>query len=933
MKPTILAIIFCCLCSYSVLAQNSYSIKGTVTDTASKTKLTGTTVTVLNAKDSIMRKFVWAGPNGAFAINKLPKGKFILLLTYPGYADYVDRFTLDSVNTQHDFGALNMVLKTRLLADVIVKGEVTAIKIKGDTTEYNAKAYKIEPNAKVEDLLKQLPGIEVDKDGKITAQGQTVSKVLVDGEEFFGDDPTLVTKNIRADMVDKVQLYDKKSDQAAFTGIDDGIKTKTINIKLKEDKKNGYFGKVDAEGGTGGYYSEELLFNKFTAHSKFSLYGTDSNTGKTGLGWEDANKAGTSNDNVQFGDGGGIYIYSSGGNDDLDSFNGQYNGQGLPLARTAGAHYDEKWNADKESINTNYKIGYIAVDGKDSTINQTNLPNDIINSTTNQNYHKSLFKQKLDVTYNVKLDTTSTLKISVDGTDKHSNVLEDYSSISHRNIDTLLNRNGRTVTNTVDGQIFDASAFYTKKFKKVGRTLTFAVSEAVNNSNSKGYLKSSTEFYGDKGELDSSQRINQYKTSIINSSILNANLTYTEPLTKKLALVLNYGVGINNGRSDRESRDSTAAGRYDHLDTALSNDYRLNQLSNQVGAVFNYKKNKNIFNFGTKVSDVSFQQMDAFSGDVFKRHFINWNPQANYQYRFSQQESININYNGSTTQPTIDQIQPVSVNTDPLNITVGNPDLKPSFNNNIGFNYNSYKVITGRNLYAYGNYQFTTDPIVSNTNTDATGKTIYQSVNLPNKTPYNFYFGAYFGQKVTKGDFYVGLDANANGSTSYNYSNNVLNTTDSYTYSGQLRISKYMVKKYEFNISFGPSYSINQSSLQPLVNSNGLGYNGYGYFTVYLPGKFQISSDANYQYNPKTESFNQDFSKFILKASIIKSFFKDENLKISVSGNDLFNQNVGFSRNANGNTITQDSYTTIKRYFMVSVIWDFNKFGIASTKK
>src|SRR6201991_2353534 len=271
MKITITEIIILCLNTASVLAQNNYSIKGTVADTASNSKLTNTTISVLNAKDSILQKFTRVR-DGNFALNNLKKGKLILLVTYPGYADYVDRFTLDSAHTTHDFGNIKMILKTKLLAEVIVKAKAAAVKIKGDTTEFDAKAFKVQPNAKVEDLLKQFPGIQVDKDGKITAQGQTVPKVLVDGEEFFGDDPTLVTKNLRADMVDKVQLYDKKSDQATFTGIDDGQKTKTINIQLKADKKNGYFGKAEAGGGSEGYYQGSLLYNRFKGKSKFSAY-------------------------------------------------------------------------------------------------------------------------------------------------------------------------------------------------------------------------------------------------------------------------------------------------------------------------------------------------------------------------------------------------------------------------------------------------------------------------------------------------------------------------------------------------------------------------------------------------------------------------------------------------------------------------------------
>ena len=212
------AVLLLCFSAMSVFAQDSNSIKGFVVDTAYTTRLINSSVSVLNTKDSTLVKFTRVNSNGAFNLANLKNGKYILLVTYPGYADYVENFAIDSLNRQKDFGKVNLTLKARLLQDVIIKGTAAAIKIKGDTTEFNAAAFTIQPNSKVEDLLKQLPGIQVDKDGKITAQGQTVNKVLVDGEEFFGDDPTLVTKNIRGDMVDKVQLYDKASDQAAFTG-------------------------------------------------------------------------------------------------------------------------------------------------------------------------------------------------------------------------------------------------------------------------------------------------------------------------------------------------------------------------------------------------------------------------------------------------------------------------------------------------------------------------------------------------------------------------------------------------------------------------------------------------------------------------------------------------------------------------------------------
>ena len=213
----------------SIKAQNVFSIRGVAIDTSVNVRMVNTSVSLLNAGESTLYKFTRAVANGSFTISNLKAGKFILLVTYPDYVDYVEHFTLDPANREKDFGELSMLLKKNLLNDVIIKGEAIAIKIKGDTTEFNAAAYTIEPNSKAEDLLKQLPGSQIDKDGKITAQGKTVEKVLVDGEEFFGDDPTLVTKNLRGDMVDKVQLFDKKSYQVTFTGIDDGEKTKMGN--------------------------------------------------------------------------------------------------------------------------------------------------------------------------------------------------------------------------------------------------------------------------------------------------------------------------------------------------------------------------------------------------------------------------------------------------------------------------------------------------------------------------------------------------------------------------------------------------------------------------------------------------------------------------------------------------------------------------------
>lgn len=937
MKITFTVLFFFCICTFSAMAQKTYSVKGTLRDSVANVGLFNSSVSVLNAKDSTLRKFVRANSSGAFNLSGLGKGSFILLVTYPDYADYVEKFTLDSVHTDHNFGNINMSLKSRLLKEVLIKGTVAAVKIKGDTTEYNAKAFVIQPNSKVEDLLKQLPGIQVDKDGKITAQGQTVKKVLVDGEEFFGDDPTLVTKNIRGDMVDKVQLYDKTSDQAAFTGIDDGDKTKTINIKLKEDKKNGYFGKIDAGVGTDGFYQGQALFNKFKGKKKFSAYGTLGNTGKTGLGWEDNNKLGTGG-GLTFGDDGGAYFDGSSSDNGLDSFSGNYEGEGIPVARTGGVHYDDKWKADKYSLNTNYKIGSLSVDGMRNTITQQNLPDasnsntSIINSVTNQTFNNYMFRQKLDATYSVKLDSTATLKFSVDGTLKNSTARTGNQSTRTRADNSLLNQNDRSVNNDVDQQLFNATVLYTKKLKKKGRTLSVNVNTGFTDNKADGFLKSNLGLYDEQGQLYSSQIIDQQKIDNTKTSKFGTNVTYTEPFSKYLSMILSYGINFNNSDADRRSYDQSAPGNYNLLNDSLSNHYIFNQVSNQGGLNFNYKKGKSTLRFGTRLADVTFNQKNQILGTSAKRSFINWNPTANYQYKISTYGGISLNYYGSQTQPTLDQLQPIRVNTDPLNVVIGNPGLTPSFTHRVSMWYNMYKVLSEQSIWLNGSYNVTTNPIVNSVFTDSTGKSTIQAINLSNQRQSNFNLSIDLGKKVTAIGMNVGARLSANGNIYYNMvttSNTPaqLNRTNSNTYSGQITLSKYKEKKYQVYIDAGPDYSVGQSSVQPNRNNNARGFNASYYIEVYLPLKFKIGTDAQYQYKAATQSIPEDFSQTIVNASLTKSFLKSEALKLSLQGRDLLNQNSGFSRNSFGGNYTQSKYTTIRRYFMLSVVWDFSGMG------
>ncbi|WP_426672181.1 TonB-dependent receptor domain-containing protein [Mucilaginibacter sp. McL0603] len=523
------------------------------------------------------------------------------------------------------------------------------------------------------------------------------------------------------------------------------------------------------------------------------------------------------------------------------------------------------------------------------------------------------------------------MKIAVNGTSKNTNTRENYNAFETRN-DTIINKSTRDITNNVDQKIFNASAFYTHKFKKPRRTLSFNISEAFNQSDAKGYLKSNLYYYNPQAKVDTVPT-DQYKTNDLKSSVLITNLTYTEPLSKSLAVSLNYGVDINNGTADRRTFDQSSPGVYNMLNDTFSSNYKLNSLSNIGGAIFNFKKGKTIINFGTKVGDVRLRQTDEYTGDVLTRDFTDWMPQASFQYRFSQQKSFNVSYRGNTVLPTLDQLQPIKNNNDQLNIIVGNPGLKPSFTNNFNLWYNSFKVVSNQYIYLSGNYSYTTNPIVSAVTYASNGGSVSQYSNLPGKRISNFNFWANFDKKIEKLDINTGIGINGNGNVYYNLVNGQLNRTPSYTINPRINVSKYKEKKIEIYLSGGPTYTISKSSLQPDINNNGGGFRADGGFTIYLPGKFQIGTNNSYEYTAKTESFDTDFSKMLINAFIIKTFPKNDNLKFTIWGNDLLNQNVGFSRTANSNMIIQNSYTTIRRYIMFTIDYDFTRMAVGGAKK
>jgi outer membrane receptor protein involved in Fe transport len=373
-------------------------------------------------------------------------------------------------------------------------------------------------------------------------------------------------------------------------------------------------------------------------------------------------------------------------------------------------------------------------------------------------------------------------------------------------------------------------------------------------------------------------------------------------------------------------------GRYDILDPRFSNHYKFNQLYNQAGAIINYKSNKAVLNFGTRISLVDFKQTDVYTGDVTNRDFLNWAPQVRYQYSFSKNLTLSASYNGSNTQPTIDKIQPVTLNNTPLVLTVGNPDLKPYYTNYFSVTFRGNKPLGGPYFYISPSYSMISNPIVDDVTNDAAGKTIITYRNLGGKAAYNYDVFFNYGRSIKAIGLSIALTLTTAGNISYSYSNGLLNTARNYDYSAGLNLSTSKQNKYSISGTFSPSYTVSNFSLTPQVNNNAAGFTANGNGRLFLPGKLQLSADVNYRYKAETEILPEQ-RVTLLNAVLSKTFLKGNNLKVSLTANDLLNQNVNIYRAVSGNTITQSSLSAIRRYFMLSISWDFTKFGTTATNE
>jgi Outer membrane protein beta-barrel family/Carboxypeptidase regulatory-like domain len=924
-KLSALLIGILCL-SVSAYSQ-TITVTGNINDNTEKKPVKNAVIALLTTKDSILYKFTRTAADGSFTLSNIKPGTYILMTTHPFYADFLDNIEIKDTETK--LGTIGVISKSKLLQEVIVKTG-SAIKIKGDTTIYTADSFKVSANANVEELLKKLPGIQVDKNGEIKAMGEKVEKVLVDGEEFFGDDPGMAVKNLRADAVKEVQVFDKKSDQAEFTGIDDGNTKKTINLKLKDDKKKGYFGKIDGAGGLQNdiddRYNTNLLFSSFKGKRKLSAFLLNGNTGQDGLSWQDNDKYGGENDNVSMSmdeDGGIMYQWRGGGTDEEPNVNTE---NGFIKNTNAGLQYSNKWN-DKQTLNFTPKYNSQIYDNNKINFTQTQLNGDTAlneNAFTNTHINRSNFKTS--ATYDVKLDSNNSIKFTAKANFYHTESEEQRNSTTRNQKNALTNLSNRQLQTKSDKASFYGSVLFKHRFKKARRTMSLNADWNLLSTDGNIFLKSLNEDYAN----GITQNINQFRATDKTTQKISSKIVYTEPLNKKYSLELGYEISYNRGNNDQLTYSySPFTGKFDVAVDSLSNNFKQTIIINKPSVKVSYSHKKIKYNFGSGFGLTNFNFLDKTLGNDYVRNFTNFFPAASITYSYKSNHSLRINYNGNTTQPTLNQLQPLRDNNDFFNQYIGNPNLEPSFTNSINLSHNGYNFIKDIWTYQSINLRTVSNSITNDRTIDAlSGRTTTKPINTNGNISVNFWGGV--GFKLKKAD----LRLNFNPNFSYNRFADVINSKTSFSRTTNAGLSVYASKskdkKYDFSLGNEFSYNRNTTSQNSNINkfyTNTVNLNA----TVYYKKVWSISSDYNLFNRQKTEQFNTNLSNQLWNARMQRTFKKDE-FTAYILVRDILNQNIGIDRNFYGNVSTEERNDRLKRYWMIGFTWNFKNKAAKGTK-
>jgi hypothetical protein len=900
-KPQLMRFRLILLFSIFGLGLNAQSIKlsGNIQDTTSVGLMNNSILMVTKFKDSTLVNYSRTDKNGLFKNIKVPVDTYLVVISNPNFSDKT--YLLVPTKKDSVFNFKNVVLppKSILLNEVEIVASKDKMYYKGDTLMFTADSFKVKSDATVEDLLKKLPGVKVDAKGKITVQGKEVTQVLVDGDEFFGSDPTIATKNLNANSVENVQVYEKKSEDAESKE----ETVKVMNLQLKEEAKKGYFGKVSAASDAQKFYEGELLVNKFKNSQKISLFGLIANTPKQAFGGRDAWEYGLSGENN------GEYDPES---NTWTSYGS--NTTGIPQTLKSGFYFNDKIGK-KVKLNTDYSFKQNSMTSGQETNTQFFLEDTTYSNT------QAVVTKSFNQGHNFNLRWTQTLdsltelvvkpKVSYGITSNNNTQEDDFISAS----DTLTRETD--VSSKSSSETMDANILLklTRNFKKKDRQFTVTYQPSYYNSTSKTDLVTDFRYYlGQASDSVLKQKKSQEAFKIEN----NASFNYVEPLTKKVKVEISYGFSHNQNNNNRKTLDFNGIA-FDALNTTQSNDFRNTRTTNRAGAKLIYEVKKYRLSIGANYRNIYQENLNATTGQKLSLNVNNILPTASANFRFSQTSNLTLFYNMQAQLPDLKQMQPITDNSDPNNIIIGNPKLKQQFSNNLNLNYYAYKPISDRNIYAGLNYNNVIGEINDKTYYDSLGRAVTSPVNIDG----NFYSNLYLGGGLPVFNKLFKIDYNF----SISHNNNVAFVNDQKNITQNTSISPGLTFEKEFGeteISIGGDYNYNIPKQTISLQSN-QPYYSYGLnagFRTKLLERLNLSAEANYTNNGnRANGYNINY--VIVNGSVSYSFLKAKNLLVAFDANDILNQNINNQRSVQANKIVDTKTQIIQRFFLLRVTFKF----------
>jgi hypothetical protein len=904
----------------SAAFSQSGSVKGVIFDTSLQQSVPGATITVLKKKDSSLVSFTMADNNGRFQLTNIPNGDYRLLITHVNYHNANRIFSIDNEHKEADLGNIAMADKSKVLDEIII--EAPPVTLVGDTVQYNAGSFKTQPNASVEDLLKKLPGVKVEKDGTVKAQGEKVQKVLVDGKEFFGNDPKIATKNLPADAIDKVQVYDRLSDQAQLTGFDDGNGEKTINLKLKKDKKKGMFGKVNAGAGTDDRYEGRFNVNSFKGARQMSVIGMANNTNAEGFSFMDIlNFTGALN---QMKDNNGNISFSMNQDDPLAGLLGG-NNSGINTIWGGGINYNNIIGT-KTDFQSNYFYSRYNPLRRTNVERQYFLP---ANLYTENSYSNNLSNShRLNFNADYQIDSFQSIKISPNfNYQKTSNAsFSDYTTVSDQG-GKINQGNSANMTNN-EGTMLSTNILFRKRFHQKGRTFSLNLLTNFNNSTGDGSMQSVTNFYNTAGSLFRIDSINQKNNNSANLNGFNVRAVYTEPIFKKSLLEFSVGRNYAKNTSSRTTYDYNQYNRkFDLINNLLTNDFE--NTYGYTTAGLHLRKQTKKYNYAVGANwqraELEGNVKSGSKDSVIRKSFSNILPNGRFQYNFSRYKNISVNYSAGTNQPTVVQLQPLPDNTNPLYVRLGNPDLKQELNHNIRLNGSFINPFKNRNLFVYFNYTLTQNKIVNYDKINLLGidSVIPVNVNGVHNMDGRVSYG--FPVHFLKGS--LGISSTLNQYHGRQFINSESNTINTTTVSPEVRLDMNPWEQLTLSLSAQYNYSKTKYSVYSARNAK--------YFIqeydVDLGGRLPkgsfLATDFDYRINNQySTGFNTKVP--LWNASISKQMLHFNRGELKFSARDILNRNIGINRNASQNYIEDTRTSSLRRFFLLTFTYNITKTGL-----